>query len=69
VAFDGVNDRVEVPYAAALNPAPQFTIEAWVRPTGGTGTWQDFFVGRLDEATVYPTALSPARIQAHYNAR
>jgi hypothetical protein len=26
------------------------------------------FNGRLDEAAIYPTALSQARIQAHYDA-
>jgi hypothetical protein len=37
VSFDGVDDRVVVPYTSALNPA-QFTVEAWARPTGGTNT-------------------------------
>jgi len=30
--FDGVDDRVDVPYAAALNPTT-FTVEAWARAT------------------------------------
>jgi hypothetical protein len=38
-AFDGVNDNVNVPYAAALNTA-QFTLEFWAKPTGGAGTWR-----------------------------
>jgi hypothetical protein len=32
-----------------------------------TGTWR--FIGRLDEVAVYPTALSPAQIAAHYAAK
>jgi hypothetical protein len=38
--FDGTNDYVNVPYAAALNPA-QFTVEAWVDPTSGSGNWYE----------------------------
>jgi hypothetical protein len=38
-SFDGVNDYVTVPYAAALNTA-QFTLEFWSKPTGGAGTWR-----------------------------
>jgi trimeric autotransporter adhesin len=37
VTFNGTNNRVVVPYKAALNPA-QVTVEAWVKPTGGSGT-------------------------------
>lgn len=35
VSFDGINDKIDVPWAAALNPE-SFTIEAWVllRTTG-----------------------------------
>ncbi|MDP6634998.1 MAG: right-handed parallel beta-helix repeat-containing protein [Phycisphaerae bacterium] len=54
VYFDGVSSRVEIPDAAALNPA-QITVEAWVNPTADisnyagilsktTGTsWDDGF--------------------------
>src|SRR4030095_11249083 len=36
---NGTTGYVAVPYAAALNPA-QFTLEAWAKPTGGSGTWR-----------------------------
>jgi hypothetical protein len=39
VRFDGVDDRVRVPYSSALNPSA-FTLEAWAKPTGGQGTWR-----------------------------
>jgi hypothetical protein len=39
VTFNGTTGYVAVPYAAALNPA-QFTLEAWAKPTGGSGTWR-----------------------------
>jgi Concanavalin A-like lectin/glucanases superfamily len=39
VGFDGVDDRVVVPYDSALTPG-QWTIEAWAKPTGGSGTWR-----------------------------
>ena len=35
--FDGVNDYVDVPYSASLNPS-QFTISFWVKAEGGQGT-------------------------------
>jgi Concanavalin A-like lectin/glucanases superfamily len=33
-SFDGTDDRVVTPYAAALNPS-QFTVEAWAKPSSG----------------------------------
>ena len=54
VYFDGVDDRVVIPDAPALNPA-QITVEAWVNPTGDipnyggilakttSGSWNDGF--------------------------
>ena len=39
VGFDGLGQRMEVPFAAALNGA-QFTAEAWVFPTGGAGRYR-----------------------------
>ncbi|MBL7223411.1 MAG: discoidin domain-containing protein, partial [Candidatus Brocadiae bacterium] len=35
--FDGTNDKIDVPYAAALNPA-SFSFECWARITPGSGT-------------------------------
>jgi hypothetical protein len=39
VGFNGSNQYVNVPYAAALNPA-QFTVEAWSKITGGQNAWR-----------------------------
>jgi len=38
-SFDGVDDHVEVPWAAALNPAT-FTVEAWARSDVGPVSYQ-----------------------------
>ena len=35
--LDGSTGYASVPYTATLNPAA-FTVEAWVKPTGGAGT-------------------------------
>ena len=35
LSFDGSNDKVDVPYAAELNPN-QFSFALWVKPNGGT---------------------------------
>ncbi|MEQ1825946.1 MAG: LamG-like jellyroll fold domain-containing protein, partial [Pirellula sp.] len=37
IDFDGVNDFVQVPFDAALNPA-SFTVEFWANVEGGAGT-------------------------------
>jgi hypothetical protein len=37
--FNGSSQYAIVPFDAALNPS-QFTIEGWVKPTGGAGTWR-----------------------------
>jgi hypothetical protein len=37
--FDGATGKVDVPYHASHNPA-FFTVECWVRCTGGTGTFR-----------------------------
>ncbi|MEL7037818.1 MAG: LamG domain-containing protein [Cyanobacteria bacterium J06592_8] len=34
--FDGVTDKMDMPYSPDLNPA-SFTVEMWVMPEGGTG--------------------------------
>ena len=38
--FDGVDDRITVPYNAALNPAGQWTVEAWATVNGGQDTYR-----------------------------
>ncbi len=35
--FNGINDRINIPYSAELNPASSFTVEMWVRFQGGRG--------------------------------
>jgi hypothetical protein len=37
--FNGTSQFVTIPYRVTMNTAP-FTIEAWVYPTGGTGTYR-----------------------------
>jgi len=38
-SFDGVDDYIEVPYAAGLNTA-SFSVEVWARVDGGAGTYR-----------------------------
>jgi hypothetical protein len=45
VAFNGSDEYMGVPYAAALNPS-QFTVEAWVNLTGGQGTFRSVVTSR-----------------------
>ena len=45
VSFNGVDEYVNVPYLAALNPSA-FTIEAWAYPTGGQGTFRSIVTSR-----------------------
>jgi Concanavalin A-like lectin/glucanases superfamily len=47
VAFDGVDDYVEIPYSAALNPN-QFTVSCWVKADGGNGQYQSVLTSRSD---------------------
>ena len=35
--FDGIDDKVDIPYTSILNPN-QFTLSLWVKVTGGQGT-------------------------------
>jgi hypothetical protein len=39
IDFDGTDDYVTIPYAAALNPA-SFSVECWARVDGGAGTFR-----------------------------
>ena len=45
--FDGRNDKVDVPYSAALNPA-QFSFSLWAKPTRGAGTYRSPLACRDD---------------------
>jgi PKD repeat protein len=45
VGFNGSSQYVNVPYAAALNPA-QFTVEGWAFITGGQGTYRSLVTSR-----------------------
>ena len=43
--FDG-SSILEVPYNTTLNPDGSFSVSAWVKPTGGTGTTRSFVSSR-----------------------
>ncbi len=43
--FDGVDDYVEVPFSADLNPTT-FTLEAWAHVTGGENTYRSVVTSR-----------------------
>ena len=36
--FDGVDDRIDIPYGADLNNSTTFSFSVWVKPSAGTGT-------------------------------
>ena len=38
-SFDGAGTKIEIPYAAALNPT-NFSVEVWAKVTGGQGTYR-----------------------------
>jgi hypothetical protein len=48
----------------ASNATAPLGIGAW----NNSGTWQQYFPGRIDEVAVYKRALSLARVQMHYSA-
>lgn len=48
-SFDGAASKIEVPYAAALNPT-NFSVEVWAKVTGGKGTYRAV-VSTRDEGT------------------
>jgi hypothetical protein len=52
VSFNGTTQYAQVDYKAALNPAPPFTLEAWLNPTAGATTLPTAFASR---------SLSPKR--------
>lgn len=45
IQFDGINDHLETPYMAALNPT-QFTLTCWVKVQGGAGTYRSVITSR-----------------------
>ncbi|HAJ60969.1 MAG TPA: hypothetical protein DCP31_18315, partial [Cyanobacteria bacterium UBA8543] len=47
--FDGVNDCVEVPYSASLNPS-QFTVSCWVKVEGGQGSHRSPLTSRSSDS-------------------
>lgn len=55
---DGVSSKVEVPQAAALNP-PQFSVEAWAKPTGNAGAYRALVSSR-DYQAGYIIYANPA---------
>lgn len=48
LSFDGKSQYVEVPYKPEQNP-DVFTISAWVKVTGGQGTWRSVITSRDDQ--------------------
>jgi hypothetical protein len=45
VSFNGVNQYLNIPFTAALNPTT-FSVEAWANPTEGTGTYRGVMASR-----------------------
>lgn len=50
IDFDGTGDYVNIPYAAALNPAA-FTLMAWIWRDADTGANEQIFDGRTSDGT------------------
>ena len=44
--FDGVDDKVDIPYSPILNP-PEFSLLAWAMVKGGQGTWRSVITSRV----------------------
>lgn len=42
VRFDGVSQKIQLPYNADLNPSGAFSVEAWVRPSTSNG-WNNTY--------------------------
>ena len=45
LSFDGVDDKVDIPYSSTLNPA-KFTLVAWAMVKGGQGTYRSVITSR-----------------------
>jgi subtilisin-like proprotein convertase family protein len=48
--FDGVDDKLDVPYSAALNTT-DFTVSVWARCNGGAGAFRSPLTSRADSPT------------------
>lgn len=58
---DGVVDHTD--------PIPRLTVSGVPLSIGWDSEAPNFFSGSIDEVAIYPTALTPAQITAHYNLR
>jgi hypothetical protein len=45
--FDGLNDKIDIPYAPSLNP-PVFTVSCWARVVAGLGAYRSPLTSRAD---------------------
>jgi len=67
--YDGGTQRLYVNGSELVNAALSGAISPAATPLT-IGSWgsAEYFTGTIDEAAVYPTALSAARVSAHYAA-
>jgi len=70
--YDGANwklfrNGVEVATAASATGALPVDDGAWAIGSTGSG-WENIFSGGIDEVAIYNRALTPAQVQAHFNA-
>jgi hypothetical protein len=68
--YDGTNWRLyrngtQIAVAPAATGSVVVTNGDWAIGSAGNG-WTDLFTGKIDEVAIYNTALSAAKIQAHY---
>ena len=74
--YDGTTMRLYVDGVAAgsrTGGVPNLTSGFWRAGAENLSSWptpptSNYFTGTLDELAVYPTALSPTRVSAHYSA-
>ncbi len=50
VFFDGSNDQIQVSHNSLLNVVTGYTVEGWVKPTAGNGSYRDILVKGIDTA-------------------